>query len=148
MALVTWSPFREMEDLFNQYGRMVGRSRRQEDESENGNVVEWRPTANISETDNEYIIRAELPEVEKKDVQVSVHEGIITIRGERKLEKKHESEKLHRVESYYGSFARSFSLPADVDEAKIGAECNNGVLTVTLPKSEARKPRAIDVQVR
>lgn len=148
MALVSWSPFREMEDLFNQYNRLLGRqgaSASREDES--GAVVEWRPVANISETDNEYLIRAELPEVEKKDVQVTVHEGIITIKGERRLERREANEKHHRIESFYGTFARSFSLPSDVDETHIEATCKDGVLTVRLPKAEAKKPRAIDVRV-
>jgi HSP20 family protein len=76
-----------------------------------------------------------------------VHEGVITIKGERKLEKKSDDEKHHRIESFYGSFARSFVLPADVDEAKITAESRDGVLTVRLPKKEVAKPKAIEVQV-
>ena len=78
--------------------------------------MQWRPAANISETDKEYLIKAELPEVDKKDVEVTVHDGVITIRGERRFERTDDSEKQHRVESFYGSFARSFSLPADADE--------------------------------
>ena len=114
MTLVSWSPLRELDDLFNQYGRVLGRSATPAAETrENG--VEWRPVANISETPEAYLIRAELPEVEKKDIDVSVHEGVITIRGERRLETREDKEKYHRIESFYGSFARSFSLPADVD---------------------------------
>ncbi len=146
MALVSWSPFREFEDLFNQYGRVLGRP--QASAEREGTVVEWRPVANISETDNEYLIRAELPEVEKKDIEVSVHDGVITLRGERRLEKRDDSEKHHRLESFYGSFSRSFALPADVDETKIVAESKDGVLTVHLPKSEVAKPRSIEVKVR
>lgn len=145
MALVSWSPFREMEDLFNQYGRLLGRSGSVVNPDEA--PVEWRPVANISETDNDYVIRAELPEVEKKDIQVTVHEGVITLKGERRLERREQNEKHHRIESFYGTFARSFSLPADVDESKIAAECKDGVLTVRLPKAEARKPREVDVKV-
>lgn len=149
MNIVNWSPFREMEDLFNQYGRAFGRLTTSPGESrEQGAAIDWRPAANISETEKEYIIRAELPEVEKKDVQVSVHDGVITIRGERRLERTDNKEKHHRIESFYGAFARSFSLPADVDESRIAAESKDGVLTVRLPKTEAAKPRAIDVQVR
>ena len=86
--------------------------------------------------------------VAKKDIDVSVHEGVITIRGERRMENRASDEKHHRIESFYGSFARSFTLPADVDETKIHAESKDGVLTVRLPKTEARKPRPIEVQVR
>jgi HSP20 family protein len=148
MTLMTWSPLRELDDLFNQYGRLMGRSASPSVEDSKGSVVEWRPVANISETADEYVIRAELPEVSKKDIDVSVHEGVITIRGERRLENRSNDEKHHRIESFYGTFARSFSLPADVDETKIGAESKDGVLTVRLPKSEVRKPRAIEVQIR
>jgi len=148
MTLVNWSPLRELDDLFNQYGRLLGRQGTPAASGNDGTVVEWRPVANISETADEYCIRAELPEVQKKDIDVSVHEGVITIRGERKLENRSGDEKHHRIESFYGSFARSFTLPADVDEAKIQAESKDGVLTVRLPKTEARKPRPIEVQVR
>ncbi len=110
--------------------------------------MEWRPVANISETADTYVIRAELPEVAKKDIDVSVRDGVITLRGERRLENQGNDEKHHRIESFYGSFARSFTLPADVDETKIKAQSKDGVLTVHLPKTELRKPRAIEVQVR
>ncbi|MDH5256163.1 MAG: Hsp20/alpha crystallin family protein [Gammaproteobacteria bacterium] len=148
MTLVNWSPLRELDDLFNQYGRLLGRSATPAADRGDGKVVEWRPVANISETADDYIIKAELPEVAKKDIDVSVHEGVITIRGERRLENRTSDEKHHRIESFYGSFARSFTLPADVDETKIQAESKDGVLTVRLPKTEARKPRPIEVQVR
>ena len=148
MSLVTWSPFREFEDLFNRYNRLPSGRRLRGGTAENGDTVEWRPAANISETDKEYLIKAELPEVEKKDVEVSVHDGVITIKGERRFEKTDESEQQHRVESFYGSFARSFSLPADVDETQIKAESKDGVLTVRLPKTEVVQPKAIDIQVK
>lgn len=143
--LVQWSPFREFEDFFNRYNRGLGLSKAA---GSNGDVVSWRPAANISETEDEYLIKAELPQVEKKDVEVSVHDGVISIRGERRLEKKDESEKQHRVESFYGSFARSFSLPADVDENAIHAESKDGVLTVHLPKTEEQKPRPVEIRVQ
>ena len=149
MTLVNWSPLRELDDLFNQYGRLLGsRTGAPSATAGDGSGVEWRPVANISESSGEYVIRAELPEVQKKDVEVSVHEGVITIRGERRLENRSDDEKHHRIESFYGTFARSFTLPADVDDTKIQAESKDGVLTVRLPKTEARKPRPIEVQIR
>lgn len=147
MTIVNWSPFREFDDLFNRYNRLFGRAL-PAGESQEGEVAEWRPVANIAETDREYLIKAELPEVEKKDVEVMVNDGIITIRGERRYERSDDSEKQHRLESFYGSFARSFTLPADVDEAKIYAESRDGVLKVHLPKTEARKPKPIEIQVK
>jgi HSP20 family protein len=148
MALVNWSPFREFDDIFERYNRLFGRALPAGGPAESSAVVQWRPAANISETDKEYIIKAELPEVEKKDVEVTVHDGVITIRGERRFERTDDSEKTHRVESFYGSFERSFSLPADADDARIQAESKDGVLKVRIPKSQAAKPKAIDIQVR
>lgn len=147
MALVNWTPFREFEDLFDRYNRVFNRSGSAAADKDNA-VVQWRPAANISETDKEYLIKAELPEVEKKDVEVTVHEGVITIRGERRYERADDSERQHRVESFYGSFARSFSLPADADESKIHAESKDGVLKVHIPKTVQSKPKPIDIQVR
>jgi len=145
MTLVNWSPLRELDDIFERYNRAFRRSLPAEQGSD---VVQWRPVANISETDKEYIIKAELPEVEKKDVQVTVQEGVITIRGERRYERTDESEKQHRIESFYGSFARSFSLPADADEKRIHAESKDGVLKVHIPKAEVAQPKQVEIQVK
>jgi HSP20 family protein len=110
--------------------------------------MEWAPAADISETDKEYVIKAELPEVRKEDVQVTVHEGVITIAGERKQEKEKKDEKMHRVERFYGSFYRSFDLPEDADDKNIRAESKDGVLTVRISKLEgAKKPKAVQVEV-
>jgi HSP20 family protein len=148
MALVSWSPFREFEEMFDRYNRLFGRTLPAGSEGEGSTVVQWRPAANISETSKEYLIKAELPEVEKKDVEVTVHEGVITIRGERRFERTDDTEKQHRVESFYGSFERSFSLPQDADESKIYAETKNGVLNVHIPKTQVLKPKPIEIQVK
>ena len=144
MRLVSWSPFQEFENVFNRYNGLRSRNWPREDDRA---VAEWRPIANISETDSEYLIKAELPEVKKEDVEVTVHEGVITIKGERREETTEDSEKQHRVESVYGSFARSFALPADVDESGIRAESKDGVLRVHLPKAEVKKPKAVAIDV-
>jgi HSP20 family protein len=144
MSLVTWNPFRELDDMMSRYSRLSG----QDLTSGNGRrVAEWRPAADIAETDKAYIIKAELPEVRKEDVDVTVHDGVITIRGERRYEKTDESEQQHRVESFYGQFSRSFSLPSDVDANGIHAESKDGVLRVYLPKVEAKQPKSIEVKV-
>jgi HSP20 family protein len=148
MTLVNWNPFRELDDVFDRYNRLFSRALPAAGQGDESSVVQWRPVANISETDKEYLIKAELPEVDKKDVEVTVHDGVIRIRGERRFERKDESEKQHRVESFYGSFARSFSLPADADETKIYAESKDGVLAVHIPKTKAQQPKAIDIQVK
>jgi HSP20 family protein len=110
-------------------------------------VADWTPTVDISETDGEYLIKAELPEVKKEDVKVTLEDGVLTLTGERRQEKEEKTTKYHRVERSYGSFVRSFSLPELVDETKVKAEYKDGVLSLHLPKSEKAKPRAIEVKV-
>ena len=110
-------------------------------------TASWTPAANISETDAEYLIKAELPEVSKEDVKVTVDDGVITISGERRNELEHKDEKLHRIESCYGSFSRSFRLPEDAAVGGIQAESKNGVLKVRVPKQPAAHPRTVEVQV-
>lgn len=144
MSVVTWNPFRELDDMLSRYSRLGSRS---DWAREGQRVAEWRPAADIAETDKAYIIKAELPEVRKEDVEVSVHDGVITIKGERSYQKTDESEQQHRIECFYGEFSRSFSLPSDVDQGAISAESKDGILRVILPKAEAKQPKAIEVQV-
>jgi HSP20 family protein len=110
-------------------------------------VADWMPTVDISETDGEYLIKAELPEVKKEDVKVTVENGVLTLQGERRQEKEEKGKRYHRVERSYGSFVRSFSLPESVDEGAVKAEYKDGVLNLHLPKTEKVKPKAIDVKV-
>jgi HSP20 family protein len=110
-------------------------------------VADWVPTVDVSETDGEYQIKAEIPDVKKEDVKVTVEDGVLTIQGERKQEKEEKGKKYHRVERSYGSFIRSFTLPDLVDEEKVKAEFKDGVLNLRLPKSEKAKPKAIEVTV-
>ena len=146
MTLVSWSPFREFDDLLNRYGSFPRRQLQSGDGAER-ELASWRPAANISETESEYLIKAELPEVAKEDIDVSVHDGIITIKGERRMEVSDDNEKQHRIESYYGSFSRSFSLPADADESGIQASSKDGILKVQIPKAVVEKPREIEIKV-
>ena len=106
------------------------------------------PRVDIAETDKEFSIKAEIPEVKKEDVKVTVDNGVLTIRGERKQEKEEKDKKFHRVERFYGSFMRSFTLPDNVDESKIEASFKDGMLNLTIPKTEATKPKAIDVKIK
>jgi HSP20 family protein len=137
---------REFEDLFSRYNRLGRRALPGESDQDQA-ATDWRPAADISETEKEYLISAELPAVNKADVEITVNEGVITIKGERRFEKSADDEKQHRVESFYGTFSRSFSLPPDVDESAISAESKDGVLRVRLPKTEAVKPKTINVSV-
>jgi HSP20 family protein len=106
-----------------------------------------RPLVDITEDEKEYVIKAELPEVKKEDVKVSVENGTVAISGERKFEKEEKGRKYHRVERAYGSFMRSFTLPEGAAGDKVSADFKEGVLTVHLPKSPEAKPKAIDVKV-
>lgn len=110
-------------------------------------AAKWTPSVDISEDDNEYLIKVELPEVKKEDVKVTVENGVLTLRGERKFEKEEKGRKYHRIERSYGSFMRSLSMPDDADAEKVAADYKDGVLQIRLPKSEAKKPRQIEVSV-
>ncbi|MGD0351542.1 MAG: Hsp20/alpha crystallin family protein [Verrucomicrobiota bacterium] len=110
-------------------------------------VVEWSPLVDISEDDQEYLIKAELPDVKKEDVKVTAQEGTLTIMGERKFEKEEKGRRYHRVERAYGTFGRSFSLPDDASPAKVSAEFKDGVLTVHLVKDKKAKPQQVEVKV-
>ena len=110
-------------------------------------LAEWMPLVDIAEDDKEYVITAELPEVKKEDVKVTMENGVLTITGERKFEKEENNKRWHRVERSYGSFARSFALPDDGDTAKVNAEIKDGMLKVRVAKSEAARPKQIEVKV-
>jgi HSP20 family protein len=150
MTLIRWEPLREFDDFFTRVSPFFGRvpaGRTAGQASDQGDLPAWTPVANISETDDAYLIKAELPEVSKEDVKVTVDEDVITIAGERRKEAEHKDEKVHRIESFYGSFARSFRLPEDADVGAIQAESKNGVLKVRVPKKPAARPRTVEVQV-
>ncbi len=145
MSLVRWDPFSSADESFNrmfpalfgQWPRMIGDSTK----------FEWRPSADISETDKEYLIRAELPAVKKDDVKVTIDRGVITIQGERKQEKEDKSEKQHRIERVYGSFTRSFSLPDNINTDAIRCDSKDGVLTVHVPKKPGTQQSAKQIKV-
>ena len=105
------------------------------------------PPANISETDDNVVVTLQVPGMDAKDIELSLHGEVLTLKGEKKQEKEEKGKKFHRVERSYGSFVRSFSLPESVDEAAVKAEYKDGVLNLHLPKSEKVKPKAIDVKV-
>jgi len=148
MSLVRWEPFSGVDELFN---RMLpatfGRWPRFTLPSNGGEKYEWAPSVNISETEKEFLIRAELPAVKKEDVKVTVDQGVVTIEGERRQEKEDKTEKYHRVESFHGTFARSFSLPESASADGIRCESKDGVLTVHIPKVKVEAPRAKQIKV-
>ena len=150
-ALTRWSPFREMEDVQRRMSSLLDWSpfRRSNltAEDENITVPEWAPLVDIAEDDKEYLIKVELPEVQKDDVKVTVESGTLTISGERKAEKEQKGRRFHRVERFYGRFERSFSIPDDAEAGDVKAEFKDGVLRVHLAKSEKARPKQIEVKV-
>lgn len=145
MNITRWEPFREFEDMFRQYSPFFSRAVRRVE----GDDAQWRPVADITETDAEYVIKAELPEVKKEDVKVTFEQGVLTVSGERRQEKKQKEENEIRVESFYGSFSRSFSLPDNVNAKGIQAESKDGVLRIRIPKTkptETEKAIAIEIK--
>lgn len=144
MNITRWEPFLEFEDLFRQYSPFLGRALRRNDSG----GAPWAPVADISETDQEYLIKAELPEVKKEDVRITLENGMITIAGERRHEKEHKDENEIRIESFYGTFSRSFCLPENIDAKEIRAESKDGVLRVRIPKTQAPTSKAISIEVK
>ncbi len=150
-VLTKWDPMRELEEFSNRLAPFFGSSQLQnkEDRDVDGwfTKAQWAPLVDISEDDQEYTIKAELPGLEKDQVKVTVENGTLLISGERVSENEEKNRKYHRVERAHGSFLRSFTLPDDADGTKIRAEFKNGVLKVHLPKAEAAKPKSIEIKV-
>jgi HSP20 family protein len=144
MNVGIWDPFREMETLLDRYTAPARKVSTTDDNRpvETGDLA---PVVDIMETDNEFILRVELPGVEKDDVQVNIDNRILIIKGEKKNENK--DKKIHRSECIYGSFVRNFTLPQDVEIDKVEAAYKNGLLNLTLPKMEQAKPKQIEVKV-
>lgn len=145
MNIVRFDPFRELEAMTNRLNRLFDPSiARREGPDDFGG---WAPAIDVEETEKEYRIKADLPEVTKNDVKVNIEDGVLTIEGERKQEKEEKNKKFHRVERVYGKFVRRLNVPSDVAEDQVAAEFANGVLNVRLPKSAGAKPRNVEVKV-
>jgi HSP20 family protein len=146
MSLIRWEPFYSMDDMFK--GGLPALFSRLTPFSGYFNNTDWSPSVDISESGEEYLIRAAVPAVEKEDVSVTVNDGMLTLSGERQQKEEQKDEKFHKVESFYGSFSRSFALPDGIDAPGIRAESKDGVLTIHIPKTKAetKKPTTIKVQ--
>jgi HSP20 family protein len=141
MSLIKWSPYRnlislpdEIDHFFNGFGLDL-----------NASDSVWSPSVDISETDDQYEVKAEIPGLKKEDIKLSVEDNVLTLSGERKYEKETEKKNYRRLERAYGRFERSFRLPKEVNVEKIKANYENGVLTVEIPKADAVKPKEIAV---
>jgi len=148
MTLVRWSdPFREYAQLQDRIHRVFSDAYGRGDEGLMTSGT-WAPPVDIYQNgDHEVVLKAELPDMTREDIDITVDNGTLTIRGEKKFSSEVKEESFHRIERRYGSFSRSFSLPQTVDTGKVGAEYKNGVLTVRLPLREEAKPRQIKVDV-
>ncbi|HEV2694583.1 MAG TPA: Hsp20/alpha crystallin family protein [Verrucomicrobiae bacterium] len=144
--LTRWNPFQEMEQLQKRMSSLLHRGGLN-GEDENITFPEWAPLVDIAEDDKEYLIKVELPEVQKDDVKVTVEGGLLSISGERRTDQEHKGRKFHRVERQYGRFERNFNIPENAADGKVKAEFKDGILNVHLPKSEQARPKQINVEV-
>lgn len=147
MSLTRWDPFRELEEVSARLNRLMGQPGARAADSGQMTVADWTPAIDVTETDAEYLIKADLPAVKKEDVAVEIRDGVISVRGERQQEKEEKGKRLHRVERSYGVFERRMGVPADVDPTKVAAEFKDGVLQVHLPKSPTSRPQAVAVKI-
>jgi len=145
MELTKWEPLREIEDFFDRYSRSLAFpfSRSSELFANGG----WAPRVDVSENDNAFVIKAEIPGVSKDDVKVTLDNGVLTLQGERRQEREDKGWRFHRMERSYGHFMRSFSLPSNVDESHLKASFHNGLLEVDIPKLEQASSQALQVPV-
>jgi HSP20 family protein len=144
MSIVRFDPFRDLSILQERVNRLLGEVSLRHDAAI---VSSWVPAVDIFENGKELVLKAELPEVKREDVSVTVENHTLTLSGERRMEAEVKQEQYHRLERAYGTFSRAFSLPTTVDTAKISAEFKDGVLTVRLPFHEEARPRTITVDV-
>lgn len=144
MNLVKWNPWRDVEDLFGNYPRLVWPQGGDRGLAE---TMNWAPRVDISENGDAFLIKAELPEIRKEDVKITVENGALTLSGERKMEKEEKGKKYHRIERSYGSFSRMFTLPDNVDAAQAKAAFKDGMLTLTLPKTKQAAGKSLDVKI-
>jgi len=144
MAIITrFDPFRDLARIQEEMGRMLD-----EREVKSAESIGWTPACDVFEDNDEVVIRAALAGVDPKDVEIRVENGVLTLKGERRVEKEEQKENYHRVEMAYGHFTRTFALPTSVDPEKVHAESKHGVLAVHLPKRSEAKPRSIQVKVQ
>jgi HSP20 family protein len=149
--LITWNPLREIaeaQNRFNPFFLAGFPNRMGSDEIHSLTVADWSPEVDISQDDHEYLLKADLPEMKKDDVRVTVEDGILSVSGERKCQKEDQKKKFHRIERSFGTFRRSFTLPEDADSTKVTAEFRDGVLKVHLPTTPIARSKAIEVKVQ
>jgi HSP20 family protein len=142
MGLIRWNPWQELESFNHRLNHLLDDSADDDVKKFNG----WLPNVDVHETENEFVVSADLPGMDKKDVKVEVANGALIISGERKSEVEQDNENMHRVERSFGCFIRSFSLPPNVDGSKVNAKMENGVLKVEIAKKEGAETKSITVE--
>ena len=142
MAMIRWNPAQDLSHMQRELKRIL---RGFESGEEPASMAVWAPPVDIFETDNEVVVRAELPGMDQKDIDIRIDNNLLTIKGERKMDQRVKEENYHRIESMYGTFVRSFTLPFTVDPDNVKADYKSGILNITLPKKEQAKPRQIKV---
>lgn len=148
MNMTVWDPFREMESLLGRYSQATGRGLLSDDTDASPGLAEWSPTVDIEESDKSYLIKADIPGVDKKDIDVSLVDGVLSITGEKHTETETgKGTKRHRTERFCGSFARRFTLPDAIEADKVDAHYKDGVLSLMIPKAEEAKPKSIEIKV-
>lgn len=146
MKLTKWDPFREVDDVFTKYFKHFNRPSISTQELLASG--DWAPRADVAETDSEFAITVEVPEINREDIKITIDNGVLNIRGERKQKKEEKGVHYHRIERHYGRFLRSFSLPDNVAEEQIDAQFKDGMLTLRLPKTEKSKPKQIEISIK
>lgn len=147
MAIVRWEPFRELANMQKEFNRLFTEAYPRLYGEDEMSTRTWAPPVDIFENDNNLVLKADLPGVDPKDVEIRVEDSTLYLKGERKFEKEVKEENYHRVERSYGTFTRSFSLPNSIDAEKVSAEYKDGQLTLTMPKREEAKPKTIKINV-
>src|SRR5215813_6336976 len=146
MAISRWDPFRDLSLLQDRMNRLFNDAGRTWRPDEPSATTTWSPAVDIFETENEIMVQAELPGVDRKDITLHLENNVLTLKGERRFEKETKQENYHRIERAYGGFSRAFSIPAIVDEEKIRADYKDGILKIGLPKKEQVKPKQIKIE--
>lgn len=144
MQLTRWNPFVELDEIQQRLNRLfLDRSTK----SEEPTFADFMPPVDIEETDTEFVVKADLPDVKKEEIKIHVQEGVLAIEGERKQVKEEKGKRFHKIEREYGRFVRRFALPIEVDPDKVRADFKDGVLNVVLPKAPVATPKMIDVKI-
>jgi len=145
MAIIRWDPFRDLVTLRERMNRLFEDAFTSRSEEKDMLATTWTPSVDIYETENELVLTADIPGINEKDIEVKIEDNTLSIKGERKMEKETKEENYYRIERSYGNFYRSFTLPHNIDQDKINAEHENGILKITMPKKPELKPKNVKI---